>query len=182
MSSLVVFTEEASSKEVLNILLPKILPDGYRFQVFHFQGKSDLQKRVPAKIKAWRDASAKFLILQDQDSNDCVTLKQDLCTLCAPYEREILVRIACVELEAWYFGDLSAVDMAYNTKLANMSAKSKFREPDKIQNPKDELRKLIPTLQQIAGAKTIAPHMNVEANTSRSFQVFVSGVRKLTAE
>ena len=44
---------------------------------------------------------------------------------------DVLIRIACTELESWYFGDLTAVSMAYGKDFTSFSAKSKYRIPDK---------------------------------------------------
>ena len=55
----------------------------------------------------------------------------------------------------------------------------KYRIPDNIPSPKEELYKLIPDHQQIEGAKRIAPHMDIKNNTSVSFQVFVTGIQRL---
>lgn len=54
--------------------------------------------------------------------------------------------------------------------------------PDEIVNPKQELMKLLPEHQQIAGAKKMAPIFNIEGNESISFQMFVKGVKKLIGE
>ena len=94
-------------------------------------------------------------------------------------ERRVLIRIACRELEAWYWGDLAAVSEAYGVDLNYLSAKRKYRNPDSIDHPKKELKRYIPQMGQIEGARRIAPHMNLGENTSRSFQVFVQGVKRL---
>ena len=57
-----------------------------------------------------------------------------------------------------------------------------YRIPDKIENPKQELRKYIPEHQQILGAKLIGEQMEVERNTSVSFQMLVSGLKRLCDE
>lgn len=44
-----------------------------------------------------------------------------------------------------------------------------------------ELKKIFPKQQQIDGAKRIAVHMDIEANTSTSFQYFVSGVKRFAS-
>lgn len=96
-----------------------------------------------------------------------------------PYNRDVLIRIACKELEAWYFGDLPAVSKAYEHDVAKLSQKAKYRNPDAIGNPKEELKKLFPKHQQLSGARKIAVHMDVTKNTSTSFRFFVSGVKKI---
>jgi len=51
-----------------------------------------------------------------------------------------LIRIPCHELESWFLGDLVAIDKVYGTHLQGMQAKRKFRDPDKLGNPKDHHR------------------------------------------
>jgi hypothetical protein len=52
-----ILVEEPSMKEFLGILLPKILDDFWvlnsNFFIRSFEGKSDLQKNIPSKIKAY---------------------------------------------------------------------------------------------------------------------------------
>lgn len=99
--------------------------------------------------------------------------------LCEGTDRQVLVRIACQEMESWYFGDMEALALAYdNPRLSKISAQKKYRVPDEIPSPKEELYRFIPEHHQIAGAKRVAPHMDIERNTSESFRQFVSGVRR----
>lgn len=106
---LVFLLEEKSMKRFLDIIIPKILPAEIQYQTIPHEGKTDLEKSIPRKLKAWNEPDTKFIVIQDQDSWDCKKLKQKLVDLCKPTGREYLVRIACHELESWYFGDLSAV-------------------------------------------------------------------------
>jgi len=173
--------EEPSMKELLKIILPKILPDDFEnCLILPHSGKSDLAKSIPIKLRAWQNSDDKFIIVHDRDGNDdCRQLKAELLSLCEDGRNDYLVRIVCVELEAWYFGDLQAVSRAYGKDYTPLAMKSKYRNPDKLGNAKEELRKLVPTYQPIGGARQIAAHMDVDSNTSHSFRVFVSGVRKM---
>ena len=179
---LVFLLEERSMKELLDRILPKILPANVTFQTVPHEGKSDLEKSLPIKLKGWNEPDVAFVVVHDQDSNDCIELKRRLLELCQGYGRRVLVRIPCHELESWYWGDLAAVDAAYGQHLSRLKGKTKYREPDLIEDPKQELKRQIPAMGQIDGARKIAPHMNIEQNTSYSFQVFVRGVRKLCEE
>jgi len=103
--------EEISMKNVLQILLPKILPPGYEYESNYFlrphEGKSDLQKSIPNKIKAFSNFPGPviFIILHDQDSNDCIKLKNELTRLFKSERKfSYLIRIVCRELESWYLG------------------------------------------------------------------------------
>ena len=177
---IVFMVEEPSMKELLQILLPKLLPAGVAFLIIPHSGKSDLKRSIPKKLQAWPFPNDKFIIVHDQDSNDCKTLKDELISLCRDSKNEYLIRIACTELESWYFGDLSAVSSAYEKDISKLSRKCKYREPDMVVNAKDELRKLIPTYQPVDGANKIAPHMDIDRNTSKSFKTFIGGVKTIS--
>lgn len=181
---LIFLLEEPSMKYLLDELLPRILPPDVTFQTIPHHGKRDLEKSIPRKLRGWKEpGDIRFVILHDQDMKDCIALKQELLQLCAVTDRACLVRIACQEMEASYFGDIEALCSAYKRpKLKDMIGKKKFRVPDTIPDPKGELYKLIPEHQQISGAKRVAPYMDIERNTSVSFQQFVHGVRRMTCQ
>ena len=176
---IVFMVEERSMKELLEILLPKILPVGVESLIITHSGKSDLKESINKKIRGWQSQSDKFVIVHDQDSNDCFKLKAAIELLCEKSRNVYLIRIVCVELESWYFGDLSAVSLAYGKDYAKLAVKRKYRTPDNLKNAKQELRKIVPTYQPIDGARKIAVHMDIDNNTSPSFNVFVSGVKKM---
>lgn len=178
---IVFLVEEASMEWILKVILPEIIPEEVQFQIVPHQGKQDLQKSISIKLRSWNEPDVRFVIVHDKDSCDCRVLKQDLVNLCKQAGRpDTLVRIACNELEAWYFGDLTAVGQAFDKDISAFSRKSKYRIPDSIGNPKAEIRKIIKNLQQISGAKAIASCMDIERNTSHSFKVFVDGVRRIS--
>ena len=179
---IVFMLEEPSMKNLLDCILPRILPPDVSYVLIPHQGKTDLVKSLPIKLKAWNEPDAAFVVLHDQDSNDCIRLKQKLKEICAPYNRKVLIRIPCHEMEAWYWGDLEAVSQAYQKNLLPLQKKKQYREPDQIVSPKFELRRHIPELTQIDGARKIGPLMDLNRNTSHSFQVFVQGVRNLCKE
>lgn len=179
---LVFLLEEQSMKVLLDGILPRILPENVTFLTIPHDGKSDLEKSLPIKLRAWNEPDVSFVVVQDQDSNDCRLLKKKLTELCDGYGRRVLIRISCHELEAWYWGDLAAVSAAYGKDLTKFSKNKKYRIPDNIANPKQELKRLLPQMGQIEGAKRIAAHMNLQANTSHSFNVFVQGVQKISRE
>ncbi len=177
--TIVFLLEEKSMKYFLDGILPRILPEGVAYRTIPHEGKSDLQKSIPIKLRGWTQPDTKFVVVQDQDTNDCYDLKQKLQNICAPYQKEVLIRIACHELESWYFGDLDAVSEAYGKDLRNLKNKRAYRVPDAIVYPKEELRRILPVHQQISGAKKIAPYIDIDGNRSVSFQMFVKGVRRL---
>lgn len=177
--------EEESMKQVLEILLPKILPPSYKLGENCFlrahNGKSDLRNSIPKKVKVFSNfhEETKLVILHDQDSNDCQKLKQDLTHLCKENGKcPVLIRIPCRELEAWYLGDMAAIEQAYPRFNAKKHRnKEKFRNPDMCQAT-SELRKIIPTFQKGVAARVIPKYMTIENNRSTSFNQFVSGLKQ----
>jgi hypothetical protein len=173
--------EERSMKEALNVLLPDLLPPDIRTILIPHSGKSDLDKSVPRKLRAWKTPGVSFVIFRDCGSADCRDVKKKLVAMCEEAGHpDSLVRIVCPHLEAWFLGDLSAVADAFEVPgVLKQESKAKFREPDALANASDELRRLVPAYQKISGARAIAEHMDVEANKSASFRAFVAGVRRI---
>ncbi|MCD8487030.1 MAG: DUF4276 family protein [Desertifilum sp.] len=123
--------EEPSAKIVLDAILPKIIPEHITYICIDHQGKDDLTKSIPKKIKAFQcfKPDTKFVIVHDQDSHDCKKLKADLLQLCrSAGKSEVIIRIICHELESWFLGDLAAIEQAYELKPQSLSKKTKSRE------------------------------------------------------
>ena len=182
---LIFLLEERSAKNVIESLLPKIISDNHLTYIcLEHQGKQDLAKSIPRKLKAFSHSpDTKFIVIHDQDSNDCKTLKSQLYQLCNQAgNSDVLIRIICRELESWFLGDLNAVEQAYSLKEGSLSRKqnqAKFRNPDSLNSAKQELKNLLEEYYPGVGSKKIAPHLSLKNNTSTSFQTFVSGVKKL---
>ncbi|MDR1797236.1 MAG: DUF4276 family protein [Clostridiales Family XIII bacterium] len=178
MPKIVFLLEEPSMKNTLEHILPKILSKDVAFQLVEHEGKSSLQKSIPIKLKGWKGVH--FVIVQDQDSGDCVSLKNELRELaCKSGRDDTLVRIVCRELEAWFLGDFEAVEEAYGIDLSKVKNKKKYRNPDMVENAKEELKKIVHSYQPYSGSGKIAQHMDIERNKAHSFKVFVEGVRRL---
>ena len=176
--------EERSTQNVLEVLLPKLIPEPITYRCIPHRGKQDLAKAIPGIIRAFSfSPSTKFVIVHDQDSHDCKKLKAELSQLCQnPDNRKILIRIICHELESWFLGDLAAVENAYKLSTGSLSKlqnKNKFRNPDRLNSAKQEIKKLVPEYYAGTHSKQIAPHLSVSRNASHSFQVFCSGIKKL---
>lgn len=181
---LVFFLEERSAKVMLEGFLPKILPDYVTPRYIVFEGKSDLEKKLSLKLKAWLNPRTKFVVLRDQDSGDCTVVKSSLVKICHEAEKPgVLIRIACRELESWYIGDLKAVEAGLNVSgLNKLQKKQKFRHPDTLNNVSEELGKLTQQkYQKVSGSRAIGPYLEKDRNFSHSFQVFVSGIEALIA-
>ena len=176
---LVFMLEEPSAKNFLDRLLPRLLPEGVTFITLQHEGKSDLRRSLPLKLRAWRNPETRFVVLHDQDLNNCVAIKDELVEICHKAGRpETLVRIACYELEAWYLGDFDAIERVYPifnaTRYRN---KAKYRTVDNVVKPSDDLKRLIPGFQKGVASKMMPDFIDIENNTSSSFQTFIRGVR-----
>lgn len=186
MDRIEILVEELSMEVFLKGLLPRILPEDYKLGqncfVYPHEGKNDLQKRLPRRVRAYRSypEDVKLIVVHDQDSADCIKLKQQLVKLIKNEDVNIqfLVRIACRELENWYLGDLKAVEKVYpKSKASGLSRKAKFRNVDKIQGSR-EMEYLSKEFGKTSCARSLAPIIDIEDNTSVSFNQFISGLNK----
>ena len=170
--------------------LRKIMPDRFpdfreleHWIVIPHQGKSDLERSYPRKMRTWRAPGVRFIILRDNDGADCLKLKQRLVSLVPNQAPEYLVRIVCQELEGWLLGDMDAVAAAYPAAARHLRFRSlSNNDPDKMTNVADLMKNLTGTEAKVARAAAIAEQMKPAANRSHSFQVFVNGLRKFLSE
>jgi len=183
VSRIVFLLEEYSMKVFLEALLPRCFPDLGFLCIYH-EGKNDLEKSIPRKLRAWQEPGVRFVVIRDNDGANCHEVKARLLALCREGRREdTLVRIACQELEAWYIGDAGALADAFSDEgLRGIARKAKYRDPDAVVSPSVELKKLVPEFQKVSGARAIAPRISRTANRSRSFHVLLEGLDRLAQE
>ena len=171
--------------DFLDGILPRFFPQ-LQFQCVPHNGKQDLAKSVPRKLRAWREPGVRFVAMQDQDNGDCRDIKGTLVELCRRAERpDAVVRIVCRELEPWYAGDIDALSRAFPQAREAALRKlrgARFRNPDAVVQPAKALAELIPHFQKLHGARSMAKVTSKDNNRSRSFQVFINGVQKLLEE
>lgn len=187
MKELVFLVEGQAEKDLLDVLLPRVLPDGVRHRVIPFEGKQDLEKQMGRRIRGYQNPAARFIVLRDQDSHaDCKALKAGLLARCEGTGREAhcLVRIACTELETFYLADLAAVERALEMPgLARQQGSRKFRHPDALGSPSRELRTLTKLrYEKRAGSRLIGQQLDLDNDRSPSFKHLMAGVRRLSAE
>ncbi|HAX41693.1 MAG TPA: DUF4276 family protein [Bryobacteraceae bacterium] len=185
MSEIVFLLEEVSAREFLKQLLPRVLPADraipYRFIVF--EGKQDLDRQIERRIRGYVNPQARFIVLRDQDNADCLELKKALSRKCeASGKNDVIVRIACRELESFYLGDLAAVEAAFGIRgLTQRQNERKFREPDRLGSPSQELERLTKRrYQKVSGSRAIAAHLRIEDSRSRSFGHLVDAIRRVS--
>ncbi|MDR3229724.1 MAG: DUF4276 family protein [Puniceicoccales bacterium] len=183
--TLVILLEERSAQAMLEGLLPRILPKDVELKCIPFEGKGDLEKQLYRKLRYWTSPHTAFMVLRDQDAGDCREIKANLVEKCRSAGKpETVVRIACHELESWYFGDLNAVESGLNIEkgsLLQYKGKEKYRVPDNINSPSTELKKITKDrYTKVSGSREIGKFLNAERqnNTSTSFGHFLSGINK----
>jgi hypothetical protein len=183
MKRVVFLLEEYSIRVLLEGLLPRLIP-GLAFLCVNFAGKQDLEKKIPTKLRAWREPGVRFVVVRDNDGAECEALKAKLVQLCAASGREdTLVRLACQELEAWYLGDPEALAAVFeDERLRAIGKQARYRDPDAVVQPSAALAELAPRFQKVSSARAMGAHLTDLRNTSASFQAFVAGVRRVFAE
>ena len=182
MRRVVFLLEESSMKVLLDGLLPRLFPD-LPFQCVPHEGKQDLEKSIPRKLRAWREPGVRFVVVQDNDDSDCLARKQHLAGITRSSGRpDTIVRIVCQELEAWYFGAPDALANAFaRPNLRALAGRARFRDPDAIVQPARALAERVEEFQKVSGARRMAQELT-RKNRSRSFQVLIAGIDCLAAE
>ena len=180
MSRVVFLLEEYSMKALLDGLLPRLFP-GLLFQCIPHEGKGDLEKSIPRKLRAWREPGVRFVIVRDNDRGDCLALKDRLRRLCSDRsEEDWLIRIACQELEAWYLGEPDALADAFRKEsLRRIGSRARFRKPDSVPYPAAAVARLVPEFQKVSGARLLAKHLTRWRNRSPSFRATLKGIERI---
>ncbi|MEA3438368.1 MAG: DUF4276 family protein [Thermodesulfobacteriota bacterium] len=168
----------------------------------NLRGTTDPQKRIlldrlPKLLrgygKSFQNLPAAVVVVVDLDDKDCLVFKQemlDILNTCNP-QPTTLFRIAIEEVEAWLLGDRNAVKAAFpRAKKQILNAYVQ----DSICGTWEKLADAVypggsQKLKQLGWphtgqakcewANNIAPHLDVEGNQSRNFQVFRDGIRNL---
>ena len=165
-------------------------------------GKIDVQKRIlldrlPKLLrgygKSFQQIDAAVVVVVDLDTRECEEFKQELLGVlatCNPAPTA-LFRIAIEEMEAWLLGDKNAILAAYpkakqqvlNGYVQDAICRTWELLADAIhKGGANALKKEgwpAPGRAKCEWAGNIGPHINVETNQSKSFQVFRDGVRCL---
>lgn len=198
LEKLIVFVEEPSMEATLEHLLPKLMND-VDFEIRRFQCKDDLLKNLPDRLRGystWLPDNWAILVLVDRDDDDCRVLKQtleDMAVRAGLLSKaragngnrfQVANRIAVEELEAWFFGDWTAVQAAYPRVPATIPQKAGYRDPDGIHGGTWEaLERILKRagyfktgLRKMECARTVAQQMEPNRNTSQSFRAFVGAV------
>jgi hypothetical protein len=129
-----ILIEDESGKELLNILVPKIITPPNTFRIHAYKGlgriPKDLYKlqdpkkmmilnKLPAILKAHGKSmipnDLSIMVVVDCDKRDCRIFKQELIRVldyCDPKPTAFFI-ISIEEIEAWLLGDKTAIEKAY---------------------------------------------------------------------
>ena len=168
----------------------------------NLRGMIDPQKRIlldrlPKLLRGYgkslQDSPAAVVVVVDLDDKECLVFKKEMLGIlnaCNP-QPTTLFRIAIEEGEAWLLGDHNAVKSAY--PRAKEQVLNAYVQ-DSICGTWEKLADAVypggsKKLEQLGWphtgqakcewANSIAPHLDVESNQSKSFQVFRDGIRNL---
>jgi len=196
--------EEPSAEEALRHLLPNLIGQRAQWKLINLGSKYKLLNALPQRLAAYRrrisqGEDLRVVVLVDRDDEDCNVLKRrlesaaqgaDLTTKTVPDAEGrfwVVNRIVVEELESWFIGDPEALRSAFTSLPTIDSTKSIFRNPDNG-GSWEALHRFLKkhgiyksSYPKIDAARRIAPNLDVQANRSRSFQVFISGVEALLA-
>ena len=194
-----VLVEDQSGEIAVGHILKKILGGNgsvHSWRIHRYKGISHLLKDLPSTLQAFGnslDDSSAVVVVVDSDDRDCIKFKQDLLNVlnaCNP-RPSTLFRIAIEEGEAWLLGDRAAVKSAYpnaTDEVLNRYVQDSICGTWEVladaihPSGASQLKALgypIAGIAKCDWARNIAPHMDVDKNKSKSFQVFRDGVRKL---
>lgn len=189
MTVLHIFTEEPSAKILFDTILPSVLSNqNVTYRIYPHQGKQDLERALKTTLPhISKIPYSKILITRDQDSSGCIELKQKLESLIKnTCQCEYRIRIVCKELEAWFLGDLKAIQLAFpRFKPEQYQSKADFKNVDAIINPNHYLLKIIPeykgksNLPKLETAERISPFLDLEHNQSSSFNHTLNAIKEL---
>ena len=189
-----IFVEEPSAEKFLRAVLPRFLPEHCTFNIHVFQGKPDLLKNLPHRLRAyasWLPQDWRIVVIVDRDNDDCHALKEQLEQFAKDVSLrtrsrvgacswQIVNRIAIEELEAWYFGEWEAVCAAYPRVSPTVPYREKYRDPDAIAGGTWEAFERIlqrngyfkSGLPKIRVAEEVGKYFNPSRCRSRSFRCF----------
>lgn len=193
--------EEPSTEAFVRALLPRLLPEECTFFVHAFQGKDDLMGKLSSRLRGyaqWLPDNWRIIVLIDRDDDDCQLLKQRLDSVTTvagltirsqvgPGKWQVINRLAIEELEAWYFGNWSAVRSVYSKVSPTIPAQAGYRDPDAIRGGTWEAFERIlkrhgyfkTGLRKIEAARAIGAHIDPIGSSSHSFCKFVEAINEV---
>lgn len=195
-----VFVEEPSAQALLRHVLPRILPPGVRYEIRVFNGKPDLLRKLPARLRGYRSQPHSIVTLIDNDDGDCIELKRQLEAIAEEAGLttksrsggkafRVINRIAVQELESWLLGDVQALRSVYPRISPTLAKRRRFRDPDApLGGTAEALARVMAAagyhpqgLPKMEVADAVGRHLDPIRNRSASFHCFCDGVRAVVA-
>ncbi len=195
--------EERSMEAFLRPWLKRVLPEECSFEIYSYQGKDAMLRKIGDRLRGyadWMPEEYRIVLIADCDNDDCYHLQSTLEGIVMNVglrsrragqgsDWQIVTRIAIEELEAWYFGDWSAVRAAYPSVPSNVPNQTKYRNPDAITGGTWEAFERIlqkhgyfkQGLAKVEAATAIGKHFDPCINSSHSFRVFRDAIIDATA-
>jgi hypothetical protein len=182
---IVFLVEDYSMRQFLDGILPRLGFDEHIFEIKHHRGKEDLISHLDKIIPSLSKRAQQIIVIIDQDKKDCVALKNEIEEKMAHCSCKHKIRIACYELEAWFLGDMAAIEKCSpRFKARSFQGKKKYRDVDNIEKPSTVIAKIVPDWNDKYASKpkfaqTIAQFVSLErqnlkqANRSNSFHVLL---------
>jgi len=186
---IVFLVEDLSMKEFLEGILPRLGFNPEDFKIKSHHGKGDLKHNLDNIVPSWSKKANQIIVLIDQDTDDCLKLKNEIRKKMILCSCDYKIRIACYELEAWFLGDMDAIKQCSERFDPDSHRnKEEFRDIDSIHMPKPStlIEKIAPDLKKIYSRKDkfaseISKHINLESkvNKSHSFNVFLETIKSI---
>ncbi len=192
--------EEESAEIFIKIIMNRFFPL-ISFRCHTFQGKMDLLKKIPNRLKGYRfnqQDDLKIIILVDRDREDCFVLKkklEDMAAVNGLHTRSkpkldstytIINRIAINELESWYLGDWETLCTIF-PRIPDQRNKIHYRDPD--QNTWEDLLKILQKggyystgLLKLELASRMGNKIDPSRNVSNSFKLFYKAINEISTE
>lgn len=201
--------EEPSAEVALRIIIPRMIPhaeEHVNYELRVFSGKDDLLRKLPSRLRGYsswaRNFDVRILTLVDRDDDNCVSLKERINRIAvdaglklhqsgsAGFGGCFKARIACEEIEAWFLGDPAAIRTAYPKVAKSFEHRAGFRDVDAIRGGTwERLEKLLQDagyfsngLRKLELARTLAPLLSLENNSSASFNHFCNALKEMFPE
>lgn len=189
----------------LDGFLPRLLPAEVPRKIIDHGSKQQLLRELPRRLSGYArypiECRPKALVLVDRDADDCRVLKTDLeryaadaglASKSAPAPDglfDVVNRVVIEELEAWYFGAVPALTVAYRGVPANLAAQQAYRDPDNVRGGTHEaLLQLLKRyghyrgleyLPKMDAARRMSKILDPDTNRSGSFGQFLNGLNAL---
>lgn len=190
----------------LRDFVPRVLPSGIPWRPIDHGSKWQLLRALPDRLRGYAAIPVgyrpKILVLVDRDDDDCIALKRQLddATHGAGLvsrtgnhngEFDVVNRIVVEELEAWFFGDGTALAQGWPGVPTSLPNCQRYRDPDAILGGTHEA--LLAVLQKAGHwrgmaklpksevARRMATLIDPARNRSRSFHHFMTGLQALVA-